>query len=88
MHPAQPLSPHGDSEGGGLFKPQMQGHHEFNPKEASTLLIAEESQSFCIAPADEPKGMANNRISEMLGQPSEPTFDESRPSMDVITSTL
>jgi len=24
----------------------MKGHHEFNPKEASTLLIAEESPSF------------------------------------------
>ena len=26
--------------------PQMQGHHGFNPKEASTLVIAEESPSF------------------------------------------
>lgn len=53
---AEPASPQNDRSisgassflGGPLSSkmPQMQGHHEFNPKEASTLLIAEESPSF------------------------------------------
>ena len=44
------MSPRGDesqfSNKQSKMLPQMQGHHEFNPKEASTLVIAEETPSF------------------------------------------
>ena len=52
---SQPMSPRGDEgqsmnyhhlASGGSKMPQIQGHHEFNPKEASTLVIAEETPSF------------------------------------------
>jgi len=53
---AEPASPENDRSKNGASSflagplsskmPQMKGHHEFNPKEASTLLIAEESPSF------------------------------------------
>ena len=43
---AKPHSPRGDRPPGSSKMPQMQGHHEFNPIEASSLMIAEESPSF------------------------------------------
>ena len=63
-------------------RPQMQGNHGFNPKDASTLVIAEESPSFYNQSNKEDMiGMTNSRISLMLHrQPNDVTFDESRPS--------
>ena len=48
---SQPMSPRGDesqflNKQSNKMLPQMQGHHEFNPNEASTLVIAEETPSF------------------------------------------
>ena len=46
--------------------PQMQGHHEFNPKEASTLVIAEETPSFYNQRKPPETGMTNDRLAQML----------------------
>ena len=74
---SQPMSPIGDEsekkrQSVGLTSkmPQIKDHHEFNPKEASTLLIAEESRSFLNQNAEH--GMTNDRISHLL-------LNESRP---------
>jgi hypothetical protein len=93
------MSPRGDEEKSfiGSFAnapasskmPQMQGHHSFNPKEASTLLIAEESPSFYQKNKIENSGItsmgmtgANNhaRITDIIFKQNDSNFDESRPS--------
>ena len=67
--------------------PQMKGHHQFVPKDASTLLMQEESPSFFNQKGDEDRsaagGVTNNRITDMIFRqdraPFDSNLDESRP---------
>ena len=61
--------------------PQMKGHHQFQPKDASTLLMQEESPSFFNQRGEEDRnaaaggGLTNNRISDMIFKQERVPFD-------------
>lgn len=66
--------------GAGCSKmPLMQGHHEFNPKEVSTLLMADQSSSF-FQQRKEDTNVTNNRLAELIFKQEnfDSNFDESR----------
>ena len=80
---SQAQSPSGDVDAKSYSKmPQMKGHHEFNPKEASTLLMVDESRSFYGQSKEEVVGVTNKHIQEMILKQAvfDSNFDESRPS--------
>jgi len=57
----------------------MQGHHEFNPKEASTFVIAEESPSFYNQNSSSTNNNAkqpisNNEVSNLMNASEIPSM--------------
>lgn len=59
--------------------PLMKGHHEFDPKEASTVLMADQSSSF-FQQHKEDTNVTNNRLASMIFKQEnfDSNFDESR----------
>ena len=85
------MSPRGDdgqgTKGLGRQAPSIKGHHEFNPKDASTVIVGEES-SYNLQ-KDDFVGITNDRISYMLNtNKNEFTFEESSRQTDPITSSI